>query len=231
MSGEEKGGAMRRVLAAWVMVLVAVLAAGAGEYGRGALGKGGRDAGLGRAPLPAATYEGFWGGGTWGVKPHLGWAFVDWDVGEASGSDWVVLPQLSIFYKTTDNLDVNLSAMYAAGEDRDDDLGDTEAEMARLALGIRYWFNTGKRFTPYLGAGVGYYLVDGDLAAADVSVDNGPGGFLEGGVAFQVADNFYLNTEVTYDFLLGSPDARLDGRNEDFGVSVLSIGLGAAWMF
>ena len=221
---------MKRLVAVAVVLMVAA-GAGAGEYGRGSLTNGGDGAGLGRGPLPAATYDGFWGGGTWGLKPHLGWAFVDWDVGPASGSDWAVLPQISVFYKPTDNLDVNFSTMYVTGEDRDGDLGETEAEMARLALGIRYWFNTGKRFTPYLGVGVGYYLVDGDLAEEDVSVDDSPGGFLEGGVAFQVADNFYLNTEVTYDFLLGSPDAQINGRDEDFGISALSIGLGATWMF
>lgn len=222
-------------------VLGLVLMAEGQEYGRGSLSGSGASAGLGRAPLPAATYDGFWDSGSWGVKPHLGWAYVSWDVGSASGSDWAVMPQLSIFYKPTDNLDVNLSAMYVTAEDRDDELGDNEAEMARLALGIRYWFDTGRRFTPYLGGGIGYYFVDGDtdrtrqdgipVAAGDISVDNGPGCFLEGGVAFQIADNFYINTEVTYDFLLGSSDAEINGRNEDYGVSALSIGLGATWMF
>ena len=96
-----------------------------------------------------------------GVKAGLGWAFLDWELGAAEGSDNQFVPQGSVFYKATDNLDFNLSAMFVSGEDEDDELGDTDADLARLALGVRYWFDTQSRFVPYLGAGIGYYIVDG----------------------------------------------------------------------
>ena len=69
------------------------------------------------------------------------------------------------------------------------------------------------------------------VEANDISVDNAPGGFVEGGVAFQVADDFFINAEMSYDFLLGSADAEINGGGEDFDVSALMVGLGFTWMF
>ncbi len=45
------------------------------------------------------------------------------------------------------------------------------------------------------------------------------------------ADNFFVTAEATYDFLLGSADAKINGEDEDFKVSSLAIGLGVAFMF
>lgn len=175
------------------------------------------------------------------MKAGLGLSFANWDIGSASGSDDAFVPLVSFFYKTTDHLDVNLSAMFLSAEGSDGELGDNEAEMTRLALGLRYWFNTRTRITPYAGAGLGYYLVDAStdrtrqngsvVAAGAVSVDNAPGGFVEGGVAFLVADDFSINAEMSYDFLLGSADAEINGESEDFDVGALTVGLGFTWMF
>lgn len=218
--------------------LAMMLGAGAQEHGRGSLAPG---AGLGRAGLPAPSYEVDFGSGTMGLKANLGWAFTDWDVGPASGSHGAFVPQASIFYKTTDHLDMNLSVMYVSAEDSDGELGDNEAEMARLALGLRYWFDMHSRFAPYLGGGVGYYIVDGStentrksgqvVVVNNMSVDNAPGGFLEGGVAFQVVDYVFINADMTYDFLLGSADAEINGEDEDFGMRSLALNLGVTWMF
>ena len=231
---------MKRLFGVAVL-MAAVLAAAANEHGRESLPTAGTGAGLGRASLPAASSDNWWGGGVWGVKAGLGWALVDWDLGPASGSEGVFAPQITVFYKATDNLDVNLSAAFFSAQDEDAQLGDTEADMTRLALGIRYWFNTGTRITPYVGGGLGYYLLDGTtdntrengavVAATSISMDDMPGAFLEGGVAFQVSDNVFINTEITYDFLLGSADAEINGDNEDFDISALAIGLGVTWMF
>ena len=220
------------------MWLAVVMAAGAAEYGRGDLSDSGA---LGRAALPKASDDAFFGGGTWGVKAGIGWAMANWELGDAEGSDGVFAPHGSFFYKATDNVDFNVSALFLTAEDSDGDFGDNEADMVRLALGVRYWFDLGNRFVPYLGAGVGYYLVDGStenvrengvyVPAGDVSVDNAPGAFLEGGVAFQVSDNFFLNAEASYDFLLGSADAEINGEEEDFGVSAFVLGVGATLMF
>ena len=228
---------MKRIGLAGLVFMGLVLTASA-QYGRGSL-EG--DEGLGRAPLSKPSDDTFFGGGTWGVKAGLGWASLDWELGAAEGSENQCVPQGSVFYKATDNLDFNLSAMFVSGEDEDDELGDTDADLARLALGVRYWFDTQSRFVPYLGAGIGYYIVDGStdntredgvvVPASGISVDNCPGAFVEGGVAYQIADNFFVTAEATYDFLLGSADAKINGEDEDFKVSSLAIGLGVAFMF
>lgn len=229
---------MRGVLAGLFLATV-VFQAGAGEYGRGSLTASG--GGMGRAPLPAPTYDGTVAGGTWGVKADVGWALVDWDIGPASGSESLFAPQASVFYKVTESVDVNLSGLFVSAEDEDGEWGDTGADMARLALGVRYWFNTQTRFVPYVGGGIGYYFLDGTLdntraegqvvPVADVSADDWPGAFLEGGLAFQVADDFFINADLSYDFLLGSADATINGADEDLKMSVVFVGLGVTWMF
>ena len=201
----------------------------------------GRESGLGLAPLPAAGNDSGWGGDAWGVKAGLGWALMDWELGSVSGSESVPAPQVSLFYKTTDFLDVNVSAAYFSGQDEDGQTGETGADMTRLALGLRGWFNTKTRVTPYAGAGVGYYLLNGETdltrtdeavePARDVSVDNWPGAYLEGGVAFQMADSFSLNVEITGDFSLGSADAEINGEKVHFSARALAFNLGAAWIF
>ncbi len=214
------------------VLLAVVMSVKAQEYGRGTLSGEGAASGLGRAPLPKAQYDGWWGGGVWGVKGGLGWAFVDWDIGDGSGSDSLFAPQISLFYKATDYLDVNFSTMYLSAKDTGYPEGDTTADMTRLALGVRYWINTHIRLTPYLGGGLGYYILDGTTGAdVDASVDPAPGAFLEGGVAFRVADGFFVNTDLTYDFLLGSADATINGQGEDFNVKSFAINVGVTWLF
>ncbi len=230
-------GAMRIGLAVAVLGALA-LVAGAQEYGRGSLGE---SAGLGQAPLPRPNYDIQFPSGTWGLKVDLGWAKVDWDIGPADGSETLFVPEVSVFYKMADSVDLNLSGLFASAEDEDGEWGRTSADMARLALGVRYWFDTGTRFTPYGGGGIGYYVVDGDVdntredgevvPVADLSVKNTPGAFVEGGLAYQVADGFFVNVQLSYDFLLGSADATINGASEDFKVRVLAASLGATWMF
>lgn len=236
---------MKHVL---IVVLLGVvsLTASAQEHGRGSLTSGsGRSAGLGRAELPPAQYDGFALEGSWGVKVSLGWANVDWDLGPADGSESLFAPQASLFYKATDNIDVNFSALFLSAKDTDKELGATEADMTRLALGVRYWVATQSRVTPYFGGGLGYYILDADTdsvpntcplcpdptRSATVSVEDAPGAFLEGGAAFQVGDALFINADLTYDFLLGSADATINGADEDLDVKALSFNLGVTWMF
>ncbi len=231
---------MKKILGVVCVAAIVNLAQGQ-ELGRGALTTEGRGVGLGRAQLPATQYDGYALGGTWGLKPTLGWGYVNWSMGPADGSEFCFVPQISLFYKATDDLDINLSALYASAEDTDSQLGKTKADLTRLALGARYWFNTGTRFTPYLGGGLGYYLLDGstektrnDGVVVNVTsedAENAPGAFFEGGTAFQVADNFFVNLDLTYDFLLGSSDATINEQDEKFKVQVLALNLGVTWMF
>ena len=235
---------MNKIVAA--IALSMVVSASGQEYGRGRLdGASTSSDGLGRGALPPATANHGYFAGAWGLKLDLGWANLSWDVGPASGSERLFAPQASLFYKTTDNLDVNLSFLHVSGSDEDDILGATKGELTRIALGIRYWVPTQNRVAPFFGGGIGYYLLDGntdyvpdtcpgcpsDVERATVSVKNAPGAFLEAGLSFLVSDGFFINTGLSYDFVLGSADAKINGRDEDFDIKSFSVNLGVAWKF
>lgn len=233
---------MRRSLIVALLIAV-VVSTHAQELGRGSLTvEGGRRAGLGRAALPPAQSNGFRFGGTHGFELGLGLASVDWDIGPASGSQAVFAPQATWFYKTTDNVDLNISALFVSAEDEDEPFGDNEADLTRIGVGVRYWIDRGSRLVPYVGIGLGYYLTDcstvrtldsqGQIVDADVGdVDDVPGVFLEGGAAYEIADNFYITGEIAYDLLLGDAEVSINGSDEDFDISALSLNLGVAWMF
>jgi len=231
---------VRRLLASVVFV-ASVLSAGAQEDGRASLTTGSPSAGLGRGSLPPANTEHGYFAGSWGLKLDLGWANLKWDVGATGGSEGLFAPQASIFYKTTENLDVNVSLMHLSGKDDDSVLGANKGEFTRLALGLRYWMPTGTRVAPFFGGGIGYYLLDGNTDrtredgevrdAGNVSVKDQPGAFLEAGLSFLVSDGFMVNTGLSYDFLLGSADATINGRDDDFDIKAFSINLGVAWKF
>lgn len=229
-----------RILFVVVLVMSVVVSANAQELGRGKLDAGRNTSGLGRSTLPEAHYDGFSASGAWGLKLGLGWANADWDLGPASGSENLFAPQISLFYKTTESLDVNFSTTFLSAEDKDVQLGRTEADVVRLALGVRYWVNTQTRTTPFVGAGIGYYLLDGMtentredgvVVPAEVSVKDAPGAFIEGGAAFQISDNFFLTTDLTYDFLLGSADAQINGDDSSFDLTSFAINVGMMWTF
>jgi outer membrane protein W len=222
-----------------LFLMVLVMSAGAQEYGRGSLSS--ERAGLGRGELPRPATPFPFVSGMSGAKISLGWAQMDWDIGPAGGSDSFFAPQGSLFYMVTDHLDINLSGLFVTGKDDDRDLGETSADMARIAIGTRFWFDTNSRLIPFVGGGIGYYIVDGDtdrtredgevVRASGISVDDRPGAYVEGGLAFMVADNFFINADLSYDFLLGSADAKINGEKEDFDVSSLSVSLGVTWSF
>lgn len=231
---------MKNVLVICLMT-ASVLSAGAQpEYGRGDL----TGAGLGRGSLPPPAMQHGYFAGAWGIKLDLGWANVDWDVGPASGSERVFAPQASFFYKTTDHLDINVSFLHVSGTDNDENLGANEGELTRLAMGVRYWAPTQGRVTPFFGGGIGYYLLDGntqfvpseteaypEVDPATVSVKDGPGAFLEAGLSFLISDGFFVNTGLSYDFLLGSVDATINGRDRKFDITSFALNLGVAWKF
>lgn len=229
---------MRRVLLAMICGF-SLCSASAQEFGTAPLGRA-REAGMGHAPLPRPTYHGFAAGGSAGVTLSLGWVKVDWDLGPADGSESLFAPQASIFFKATEQFDVNLSLFVVSADDRDDALGRTEADLTRLAVGSRYWVNTRTRAVPYFGAGIGYYFLDGKtektreddvVVSASSSVKDRPGAFLEGGVAFQISDQLMMTAGMSYDFLLGSAKATINGKGESFDVSAFAINLGLAWIF
>ena len=186
------------------------------EYGRGSLDpeKGSAGSGLGKGPLTRSDYKGDFLGGTCGVKVDLVWAKADWSIGPAEGSGSGFVPMGSIFYKATDTIDINLSFLFLSSDDDDETLGATGTDFGRIAVGVRNWFCNQSRIVPYVGGGIGYYILDGtldktyaenniDTVPANVDMDgNSPGAFLECGMAFQITDNFYIDAVASYDFLL-----------------------------
>jgi hypothetical protein len=85
-----------------------------------------------------------------------------------------------------------------------------------LELGILFPFSSTSRVTPYLGAGVGYYLINGNSAAAQDEL----GGYGALGVDIRLADRWGLNLEGAY---------RKVGGSLDLGGPVFKAGLGLSF--
>ena len=112
--------------------------------------------------------------------------------------------------------------------------------MTRFAVGLRYWPGVGSRINPYLGGGIGYYFLDGNMenvaiegtpVTGSLDVDTAPGAYVEGGVALQITDNFFFNVDLAYDLLLSSSDASIQGEELDFDIAAFTINLGVTMMF
>lgn len=196
---------------------------------------------MGRAELPASTLGSSFLGGTWGLKLAVGWAKAKWSVGPIDGSDTLFVPSGSIFYRATDNLDINVSALFLHAEDKVGN-GKTKAEMTRITLGTRFWPIGECRVTPYVGGGIGYYLLGGkmnnaycscnkQIVTGTLDVDDALGAYLEGGVAWQITDNFFINADLSYDLLLSSPTASIGSEKADFDIDLLALNLGVTFMY
>lgn len=233
---------MKQFVGCLVVLCFAGLACGE-EYGRGSFDPAATttDSGSGRATLPAPAHGRDILGGTLGLKLGIGWAKANWSVGQIDGSESTFVPSASLFYKPTDHLDVNLSGLFLNAED-EAGAGSTKAEMTRLAVGVRYWPVGDSRINPYLGCGIGYYLLGSETVNADISgngqvasgmleLDDVPGAFLEGGIAWQITDNVFINTDLTYDLLLSTSSASIGGEEFDFDIDALSVNLGATFIF
>jgi hypothetical protein len=234
---------MKQALLAVSICVGMSFSAVAQEYGRGSLDSGadGKDSGLGHSALPKSSYGGAFLSGAWGLKLGIGWANVDWSFGDLDGSETTFYPSGSVFYRANDYVDINLSGLFLSVEE---DVGDITAdgELTRVAVGARCWPVRHSRIAPYLGVGVGYYMTDVDLSGANrpgdsqpssatMDIDDVPGACIEGGVAWQITDNFFINTDLTYDLLLSSPSASVGNVEDDFDVDVLAVNVGATWMF
>lgn len=198
------------------------------------------EAGLGRAPLPEAYYDTSSAAGTYGLKVNLGWANVDWSIGDINGSDQLFAPQLSLFYKVTKNLDINISTFFLSADDTNGELGATTADISRFSLGARYWVETKKQIMPYFGAGLGYYMLDmnvenvyenGAVVPASVSVSDSPGAYFEGGLAFLISESFLIDFDFTYDLLLGSSKGTINDVDSSIDMTSLSFNMGMTLMF
>ncbi len=68
-------------------------------------------------------------------------------------------------------------------------------------ISAQYYFDTGSKFTPYIGAGINYWMVlesegKGVLANSGVDIDDSIGLALSAGLDYQLTDNLILNAAV-----------------------------------
>jgi len=81
--------------------------------------------------------------------------------------------------------------------------GATVAEVKHLppTVSIQYYHDTGSKFTPYVGAGINYWMVlesesKGALYGTDVDVDDSIGLALSAGLDIKLTDDLILNAAV-----------------------------------
>lgn len=131
-----------------------------------------------------------------------------------------VVPSLTLAYFFTNNLAVELFCCFAKhdvdgkGTLNGIDLGDTW--IFPPALTLQYHFDTGRGFTPYLGAGI-QYIAFFDESRSNLGgnprldIDNAVGFTLQAGIDIEIGNGWYLNGDVKKTFL--DTDASWEGTN------------------
>ncbi len=200
--------------------------------------------GVRRDRLPEPVLSGYTGQGTLGVRAGVGWGRLAWDIGPADGSANVAIPEATCFYMFSDNADVHLSVAGCSGDDQDNVLGGTEATAVGVSVGSRYLIRQAgfQQCVPYVGGDISYFVLDADLdntldaaqapvPVGSVDVDNWIGIGIEAGMALLLADEFYLNLDVSYRTPLGDADAEIDGSSADFSMNIIAVSLGLTLAF
>lgn len=100
-------------------------------------------------------------------------------------------------------------------------------------VSMQYYFDTGSKFTPYIGAGVNYWWVlesegEGALSAVDVDVDDSIGLAFSAGLDYQLTDDLVLNAAVWNIDIDTEVDAAASTLQMDLDIDpwVYMVGLG-----
>lgn len=142
----------------------------------------------------------------------LGYADSDDDTLAGGGID------LALGYHLSSALSVRarLAGSAASGDAFDGQIGE-------LGLGARYHL-AGGRLAPYLGGGVTVQSATYEAGGESVTY-TGPGGLVEGGLAYALTPTLALDGGVSAAFTsLGA-----DGRPDDISASTVRLGLGVSW--
>ena len=108
-----------------------------------------------------------------------------------------------------------------------DDVDDVNVVDSGFDFGLRYTLPAMGSLSPFLRGGLVYHELEVDADGQDESTDRGLGFDIGGGIAIPLTPRFSLNPMVNY--LRYSAD--INGRNDDFDVSYLGLGVSLAFRF
>ena len=109
-----------------------------------------------------------------------------------------------------------------------------ELKQVPIILNGRFHFSTNQKISPYLSAGIGYYLNDFDLsdssAGGEICPDNSFGFNLGGGIQFLLNEHFAIDFDLKYiwnkaDFELKAPGDPTEEISIDLDNFYVGIGL------
>ena len=108
-----------------------------------------------------------------------------------------------------------------------------EMEQIPILLTARVHFSTNHEVTPYLGAGIGYYLSDFDSnsSSPDVDVDDSFGFHVNGGLEVFITDYVAINVDIKYVWNEVNLDIKLPGLDEDYKRNQFVAGAGCKFYF
>jgi hypothetical protein len=192
----------------------------------------------GRVALPPPEYDLPARSGRYGLGLDLGWSGLSWKLNGISSSKRTFSPQATLFFHTTPNMEVFLSASQMAATDRFGGQGKIRADILQIGAGVGYAMRWSEiaRLWPVAGVGAGYCVLDAKMNDTNgdrlsVSVDDGLSGRLYGGAEALVANSLYARIALEHERLLNTSDASVDGRPSRFEMQAtrLVLGLRAAF--
>ena len=130
-----------------------------------------------------------------------GVAYINYSEKESFEPDENVMYGGNLTYFVQTYLSLELSVNYVETDVYLDDLNIGELEQIPVLLSLRGHLSTNTRVSPYLTAGVGYYLNDFDnesSAGSDLDPDDSVGFHLGGGVEYLFNEHFAFNFDFKY---------------------------------
>ena len=144
----------------------------------------------------------------------------------------------NLTYFVQEYLSLELSVNYVETDVYLDDFNLGELEQIPVLLSLRGHLSTNTRVSPYLTAGVGYYLNDFDnesSAGSDLDPDDSVGFHLGGGVEYFFNEHFACNLDFKFmwsnvDFS-GTAPGGITWRDETVDVDAFTAGVGFKYYF
>jgi len=183
--------------------------------------------------------------GKFGIGARIGYVNYAGDDYEESGStidvdfDAAAMYGGNLVYYIHRYFSLELSADYVKTdtEVKGSDISSTnigELKQVPIILNGRFHFSTNQKISPYLSAGIGYYLNDFDLsdssAGDEICPDDSFGFNLGGGVQYLLNEHFAIDLDLKYiwnktDFELNAPGDPTEEISVDLDNFYVGIGL------